>query len=276
MISAFARGARVLGDTALAARAARAADFVWNRLRDDRGALLRRWREGEAKGAGQLDDHAYLALGLIDLYGATFDPRWLERAAELAGTMIEGFWDERDGAFFESPAGDPAIKVRMKDAFDGAELAGNSIAALVLVRLGRLLDRRDWLEKAGRTFEYHSRRLSSYPAAMPQLMAAMALAAGPNRHVVIVGPPEAAETRALFSEWDRRYLPDEVLLVADGGERQRALAALAPFVAALGTIDGRAAAYVCMDYACRMPVTDPAAFGAQLDEIAAGRTGAGD
>jgi hypothetical protein len=275
MISAFARGARVLGDAALGERATSAAEFVWTHLRDARGARLRRWREGEARGAAQLDDHACLALGMIDLYGATFDPLWLARATELTEAMIAGFWDESDGAFFESPGGDPAIKVRMKDAFDGAELAGNSIAALVLVRLGRLLDRRDWLEKAERTFEYHSRRLSSYPAAMPQLMAAIALAEGPNRHIVIAGRPDAADTRALLAELDRRHLPDETVLVADGGEGQRALAALAPFVAALGTIEGRAAAYVCMDYACRLPVTDPAAFGRQLDEIVAGRTGAG-
>src|SRR5207244_7790903 len=125
MISAYARAARVLGDDAIARReyaqrATRAAEFLWERLRDPRtGALHRRWRDGEAGGQGQLDDYAYTAFGLLDLYGATFDPRWLDRARMLTAAMLERFDDLEDGGFFGSPPGDPSIKVRMKDDYDG-------------------------------------------------------------------------------------------------------------------------------------------------------------
>jgi hypothetical protein len=267
MISAFARGARVLDVPGLAACAARAAEFVWTALRDGGdGALLRRWCDGEAAGAGQLADHAAYAIGCVDLYQATHDARWLERAVAVTGVMIERFEDTAQGGFFESPPGDPSIRVRMKDGFDGAEIAGNSLAAHALQTLGALLGRRDWLERAGRAFGYYRARLAGNAWAMPRMLVAMDLAAGPARHVVVAGDPGTPDTRALIREFDRRFLPRDLLLVADGAERGRGLATLAPFTAALTPQGGRATGYVCVDHACRLPVTDAREFGALLDE----------
>jgi uncharacterized protein YyaL (SSP411 family) len=259
----------VLGDDALRARAERAATFAWEHLRDAKsGAFSRRWAAGEAGAPGQMDDYAYLALGLIDLYQAGHDPVWLDRAVQVVEAMVARFWDPKDGGFFESPAGDMRIRVRMKDGFDGAEMAGNSIAALDLQLLGTLLDRRDWLEIAHQAFDYYSRRLATGAAAMPQMLVAMELASATPRHIVIAGAPEQPDTRAMIGAFDRRFLPHDVLLLADGGARQKALAALAPFVAPLSRKNGRATAYVCVDYACRLPTDDLAAFSAQLDERA--------
>ena len=266
MISAFARGARVLGDPADAARAARAAEFVWDHLWSERGrALQRRWRDGEAAGAGQLDDYAYLTLGLADLYGATHDPRWLERAAQVTEAMVAGFYDEKDGGFWESPSGDPYVKLRMKDGFDGAEMAGNSVAALDLIVLGRLLERRDWLEKAERTLDYYARRLAGGPAAMPQMLVAMDAARSTSRHVVIAGRSGDPETRRLVAEFDRRFLPYDLLLLADPAAKAR-LERLVPFAAGLAARDGKPTAFVCVDYACRLPTSDPQVLAAQLEE----------
>ncbi len=265
MISACARGARVLGDPALAQRAARAAEFVWSRLHDERtGALKRRWRDGEAAGAGQLDDYAYYALGLTDLYGATHDPRWLERAVRVTQAQIERFYDTKAGGFWESPAGDPSVRVRMKDGFDGAEIAGNSIAALNLIVLGRLLDRRDWLAKAEQTLDYYARRLEGGPTAMPQMLVAMDAARSTSRHVVIAGDAGTPGARALVAEFDRRFLPYDVLVLADAHTRPL-LGSLVPFAAALAPRDGRPTAYVCVDYACKLPTSDPKEFASQLD-----------
>jgi len=277
MISAFARGARALQEPALAARGERAAEFLWERLRDPAtGALYRRWREGEAKGAGQLDDYAYATLGFFDLYQATFDPRWLERAVALTEAQDARFWDDKDGGFFESPAGDGSIAVRMKDSFDGAEMAGNSIAAWNLQALGTLLDRKDFRDRARRTLDYFARRLGDGAAGMPQMLVAMDLERSTVRHVVVAGGADAADTRAMIAEFDRRFLPHDALLFAGGGESQKRLAALAPFVAPLAPKNGKATAFVCVDYACRLPTTDVVAFAAQLDErgerAATGRT----
>jgi uncharacterized protein YyaL (SSP411 family) len=265
MISAFARGARVLDDDRLRERAARAADFIWDHLRDEKsGELMRRWREGESRIPGQLDDYACYALGLIDLYEATLDPRWLERAVSITEAELTRFWDDRDGGFFSSPAGDPHLRVRMKDDFDGAELAGNSVAAWNLQTLATLLDRDAWRDQVKRMLDYYARRLEHGPIAMPQMMVAMQQEQATPRHIVIAGDRDASDTRAMRREFDRRFLPHDVLLLASGDTRQR-LAGLAPFAASLEPRDGRATAYVCVHYACRLPTHDAAEFARQLD-----------
>ncbi|MFM8559475.1 MAG: thioredoxin domain-containing protein, partial [bacterium] len=166
-IAALAHGARALDEPALAARAVRAADFVWDHLRAADGTLRRRWREGEAAGEGQLDDHAYYAHACLELFVATHEPRWLERAATVTTQLVERFRDPVAGGFFETRLADPASSdaalPRLKDGFDGAEGAGNSIAAEVLWRLGALLDRPEWTEQARRSFAYHARRLAPAP-----------------------------------------------------------------------------------------------------------------
>ncbi|HTO89647.1 MAG TPA: thioredoxin domain-containing protein [Candidatus Sulfotelmatobacter sp.] len=269
MISACARGARVLNDGALAERGARAGEFVWSWMWNANSReLQRRWREGEAAMAGQLDDYANVALGFVDLYGATFEPKWLSRAAEITGAMIERFEDREAGGFFESPPGDDSIRLRLKDGHDGAELAGNSIAAQVVQALGVLLDRAAWREAANRAFAYYSRRLGEAPAMMPQMLVSMDLARATPRQVVIAGDPAAPDTRALIAEFDRRFLPHDLLLVTGEGARRRQLEELVPFVEPLVAKQGRATAYVCVEYACRLPVQDAAEFAAQLDEVA--------
>jgi len=270
MISAFARGGRALDDPALTSRARLAAEFVWTHLWDAQHAsLARRWRDGEAGGAGQLDDYADLALGYLDLYQASYDPVWLVRSVRLADQMVSRFYDAKGGGFFESPAGDPSVRLRLKDDFDGAEIAGNSVAAEVLARLAELLDRADWRLKAHATFATYARRLATHPAAMPRMLAAMMLERAATRHIVIAGDPARADARALIREFDRRFLPADLLIVTTPGARAELLKAWAPFAAELPEQGGRATAYVCVKYACQLPTTEPGAFGAQLDRRAA-------
>ena len=272
MISAFARGARALADASLAATAARAGEFIMTRMFDPAtGALLRRYRDGEAAAAGQLDDYAYMAYGCLDLYRATFDVVWLERAVALTEALIERFADDEHGGLFESPAGDPHVRVRMKSDHDGAENSGASIAALVLLALGRLLDRGGWIERAGRLLAFHAGRLERAPSAMPTMLLAMELEAGAPRHIVVTGQREDAATRALVGEFDQRYCPEDLLLLINGDATRQRLAALAPFTVALAPLHGTATAYVCIQYACRLPATDPLSFAAQLDDFAPAR-----
>ena len=267
MIAAFAHGARVLDDAALAERAVRAAEFAWTQLRDPAtGALRRHFSAGAAAGEGQLDDHACMARAFLELHAATFDARWLERAALLTEVQITRFWDEADGAFFESPEGDASVRVRMKDGFDGAELAGNSVAAGNLARLAALDPDGPWRARLNRVLDYHARRLSSAPWAMPQMLGAMDLAAHPARHVVIAGEP-SPERAALLNVARAGFRPFDDIVVVDEASRA-ALSARAPFAATLRPVGGAPTAYVCVDHACRLPVTDPAALAAQLDDPA--------
>ena len=225
MIAALAHGARTLGDPELAGRAGRAAEFVWTRLRGSDGGLRRRFRDGEAALPGQLDDHAYFARACLELYVATYEPRWLERATSITETMLARFWDDRDGAFFESPGDANGIAIRMKDGYDGAELAGNSLAAEVLWRLATLLERADWRVWAERVFTYHARRLAGAPQAMPRMLAARERASSAPRHLVIVGPRDREDTRALVRVYESGLRADDDLVVVSD-ETRDALARL--------------------------------------------------
>ena len=160
----------------------------------------------------------------------------------------------------------PSRSIRIASSPTPGSLAGNSIAALDLVVLGRLLDHPAWLERARHSFDYFSRRLAGGGAAgMPQMLVAMGTFDAITRHVVIAGDRDAADTRALIAEFDRRFLPHDRLIVSDPAHAAE-LAPLVPFAARLPRQGVHATAYVCVDYACRLPVTDPVAFGAQLDE----------
>jgi uncharacterized protein YyaL (SSP411 family) len=265
MISAMARASWILGDPALAGRAAAAARFVLDHSWNGK-ALARRWRAGEAGGLGQLDDHAFLAQGLLDLYQATFDPAWLEHAVTLADAMIAGFADTAGGGFFESPEGDPSIRVRMKDAHDGAELAGNSIALRVLLALAALTDREDYAHHAQATLDAFARRIAEHPSAMPMMLVAMIDSLAPPRHVAVVAGTAGTagdDARALVDAARVSASPRDLVLLVDEGSQVR-IAAVAPFVAPLRARDGAATAYVCVSRACHAPTTDPAALTRDL------------
>jgi uncharacterized protein YyaL (SSP411 family) len=267
MIRAFAFGATTLGDPALETRAAAAAEFAWSSLYDPgRGELKRRWREGEAAAAGQLDDYAFLAHGLLALFEANAQPLWLDRAVHLAEAMIARFADNEGGGFFESPAGDPSVRVRMKDGFDGAEMAGNSIAALVLVELGELTDRADFRSRATSTLEHYARRLGAQPLAMPQMLVAMQRAEAGARHVVIAAPGtgEDPTAAAMAREFHRGFRPNDLLVRVDERPQRARVAALAPWIGPLSARGGQATAYVCVDRVCRAPAQTVEEFAAAL------------
>ena len=263
MIRAFACGATTLDDPALTVRAERAAEFAWKSLCGaGRGDVKRRWREGEAAGVGQLDDHAFLAWGFLGLFEATAEPTWLERAVHLTERMIVRFADAAGGGFFESPAVDVSVRVRMKDAYDGAEMAGNSIAALVLLELAELTDRADLRSRARGLLDVFSGRIAGQPLAMPMMLVAMQRAEAGARHVVIAAPgagaggatPADPVVAAMARAFHAAFRPHDLLLRIDERPSRGRLAALVPWIGPLVARDDAATAYVCVDRACRAPV----------------------
>ena len=185
MISAFARAAVALDNPRDARIAAQAADFVWNELWDGTN-LKRHWKDGAADVAAFCDDYAAFARGCLDVYAATFEFKWLERAETLADRMAQLFWDEENGAWFNSSP-DPHVLVRFKEDYDGAEPAASALALEVGARLFHLLGRDDWRDKATRTGAAFASRLEQIPSAMPLLLRGQMLLDAPPQHVVIVG-----------------------------------------------------------------------------------------
>jgi hypothetical protein len=268
MISACARGHQVLGDEACLTAARRAAEFVWARLWDaGAGGLRRRWRDGEAAVPGGLADHAFLAQGLLDLYEAAFETRDLERALALTERQVALFWDEAHGGFFETAAdADPRLPVRGKEAHDGAEPAGNSVAVLNLARLARMTGRRDLENKARRTLELFAAHVARSPLALTQMWVAARFLDAPPLQVVVAGRPGAPDTRALLAAARAPFRPDKVVLLADGGAGQAWLAERHGFLREATPLDGRAAAYVCEDFVCKLPTDSPRRLAELLAE----------
>ncbi len=266
MISALARAHQVLVSAAPAgteragylAAATRAAEFIERELHDPaRGILYRTWRHGRGATEGFAEDYAFLIQGLLDLYEAGFELRWLQWAERLQATMDRLFWDEADGGYFNSTAGDPSIVLRLKEDYDGAEPAPSSVAALNLLRLAAMTGEAGLRERGRRTIDAFRAQWSRVPQAMPQILCALELALEPPRHVVLAGDPNAADFNVLAAVVHERLGPRRVLLAADGGAGQAWLARRAPWLAGMRPTGGRATAYVCEEFTCQAPTADP-------------------
>ena len=169
-----------------------------------------------------LEDYAFLIQGLLDLYEASFDVQWLSWAIRLQGQQDTLFWDAAGGGYFSTSAGRPDILVRMKDDYDGAEPAPNSIAAMNLLRLWQLTDRKEWRDKADAVFGALAVRLKRSGSALPQLASAVDFGLSTPKQIVIAGDPDGADTRALVDLVRDRFIPNKIVLLADGGRTRRA------------------------------------------------------
>jgi uncharacterized protein YyaL (SSP411 family) len=259
MISAFARAAQVLDDPGYLAAATRAAAFVRTHLTRG-GALVRSHRMGASDVEGFTDDYAFLIQGLLDLYEASLDIAWLQWAADLQVKQDAVFADNEHGGYFSVRADDPHILLRLKEDYDGAEPSPNSVSALNLLRLAQMTGNDSHRSRAEKTVAAFSAQLTKMPHAMPQMLVALDFLLAKPLQIVLSGKPGAPDTRALLREAHRFFIPHKVLLLADGGEGQRWLGERLEFIKTAVPLDEQAAAYVCENFACRRPVSDPASL----------------
>jgi uncharacterized protein YyaL (SSP411 family) len=282
MISAFAHGSQVLDSPAYLAAAVKAAEFLKSNLwvpgsqpgdagrperADDSRRLYRRWREGERGVNGTADDYAFLAQGLIDLYEASGDPRWLEWSIDLTEATLSLFYDKDNGGFFMTAEGhDKNLLLRVREEADNVEPSAASVAVTNLLRLAQFTDRKDFREAAEKTLRSFGAALEAQPRMLPQMLCALDLALAEPAQIVVTGDPAAEPTRALLREVRRRFLPNKILIVA-GGAREAALSGRIPFLKDLVVSAKEPKALVCVHYACRLPVADPAALAEQLDGL---------
>ena len=303
MISALAKGHQILGNDADAGRdgppggpretarpavapylnqATRAAEFIERELYDGAtGTLYRSWREGRSAIEGFTEDYAYLVQGLLDLYEAGFEIRWLQWAERLQTKMDEFFWDDARGGYFNSRADDPTVIVRLKEDYDGAEPAPNSVAAMNLLRLDWMMgggestkyqvprdkkkaeksqDGLSLRQRALKTLEAFRPQWGRAPQALPQMLGALELALSDPRTVVLAGDPEAEDFRALTAVLHERLGLRRAVLCVEGREGQRWLAARRLYLAEMKPLAGRATAFVCENFSCQAPVNSPSAL----------------
>jgi uncharacterized protein YyaL (SSP411 family) len=165
------------------------------------------------------------------------------------------FWDEEGGGYFSSAEGDPHLLVRLKEDYDGAEPSANSVAALNLLRFSRMFGDVDFAKKAERIFVLSGCTLEEMPAAVPQLLVALGYSISVGCQIVIAGKPEATDTAALIAAARKGFHPDQVILLADGGEGQSWLEGKIPSIAGMKPVDGKATIYRCENFTCSAPVT---------------------
>jgi uncharacterized protein YyaL (SSP411 family) len=263
MIAAFARAGRVLPDAErYLASATRAAMFLKSRMWDGK-TLLRRYRAGDASIEGYAEDYAYLIFGLLELFQAGGNPQWLEWALALQQRQDELFWDPVEGGWFSTTGTDPSVLLRLKEEYDGAEPAASSVSALNLLALAHLTGAEGFSGKAEQVIGSFGARLVSMSRGVPMMLAALSTYHAGMPQIVIVGRAEEDDTRALIDAVRSRYRPTAVTVRVDPA-RQADLSRVLPWIGAMGMRDGRATAYVCREFACRAPTTDPAALAAEL------------
>jgi uncharacterized protein YyaL (SSP411 family) len=256
MIAALAKGAQVFDRSEYGEAARRAAEFILLNMCDSEGRLLHRFREEQAAVGAHVDDYAFFIWGLLELYEATFEIRYLQSALNLNAQFLEHFWDREAGGFYFTADDGEALLLRKKEIYDGATPSGNSVAALNLLRLARMTGQADLEQRAdriGRTFSGNVRQL---PSAFTMLLTAVEFSMGSSYEVVVAGATEAQDTQQMLGALRKPFVPHKVVLFRST-DRDPEILSVAPYTEAHKSIDGRATAYVCRNYSCEVPTTDP-------------------
>jgi uncharacterized protein len=258
LLSALARAYQVFRNPTHLQHAQKTADFLRNQLYP--GRLVRSYRQGASAVPGFAEDYAFLIQGLVDLYEADFDYQWLQWAIELQSEFDQRFADPA-GGYFNTEGSAADILFRLKDDHDGAEPSANSVAAMNLIRLSRILGRSDFESNARKVISSFQEMLGHHPSAMPQMLsAADALLADPLQVVVATRTPM---DDPLLRIAQLAYQPRRILLLAG----EKGLVQQVPELRGMDLIDGRSAAYVCRNFACELPITDPEALATKLGGI---------
>ena len=255
-IAGLARAGAAFGDAETITLAAQAAQFIHDQLCTTPGkGLHRSWREGERGPKAFAIDYACLIHGLLDLYQASFDVKWLQWATALQSEMDALFLDTKNGGYYSVHTDMPNSVLRIKEDYDGAEPSPNSLAALNLVRLSALLATDTWKQQAEKIFALFGSTLQSSPSSVPVMAIAFDLHHRGKQQIVLAGDSTTPEFKALANHLHRKFLPNAALLHADGSTAQAWLATHNEAIADMKPVSGQPAAYVCQNFTCQAPVT---------------------
>src|SRR5215207_7539581 len=261
MLRSLALASRVIGREDYLEAAIKNATFIVEKLKED-GRIHRSYKGGRARFNGYLEDYAMAADGLVALYEATFDTRWLLEADALLDAVSELFWDEKKRAFYDTPADHEELVTRPRDVYDNATPSGTSVAAEVLLKLALFLDRGDYRQRAEDVLEKLAGGMEKVPSGFGRLLCALDLSTSETREVAIIGDPEAPDTRSLLETVYSGYLPNKV--VAGRSPDDDETGGLIPLLAQRPAREGKATAYVCVLFFNETPTTDPEELSRQL------------
>jgi uncharacterized protein len=262
MLAAFAEAAVVLGRADYLAAAVRNAEFLTRQMFRD-GRLLRSWKDGQARITGYLEDYSMVGVGLLALYEATFERRWLDESRRLAGEALRLFWSADRETFFDTGHDQETLVVRPRNLFDNAVPSGTSVAIDWLLRLAVVVGEEQYEAVALKALRPMADLMQRYPSGFGRYLSALDFHLGPVAEVALVWRP--GQERALAPLLDTvfgRYQPNRVVVGAAEGDPA---GAGLPLLSGRTSVDGRPTAYVCQHYVCQLPVTEPEALAHQLD-----------
>jgi uncharacterized protein YyaL (SSP411 family) len=259
MIAALAKAGAALGEDRYIRTATRAADFLLATMRSSDGRLLHRSRNGDTGIDGFLEDYAYFVWGLIELYQACFDARYLEAAVELTGRMLDDFRDEAHGGLFFTAHNSEQLIARTKEAYDGATPSGNSVAAFNLIRLSHLTGNTRFEQVTDEILRTFGDQASRHPGSHAMMLSALDIAIGPSQEIVVAAA-DRADAGEMLRTLHSTFLPRAVLLYHAQGPEGDALRGIVPFVGAQRSGSEQTAAFVCSNTVCAAPVHDAAAL----------------
>ncbi|MFW6117196.1 MAG: thioredoxin domain-containing protein [Thermoproteota archaeon] len=257
MIAALSKAGRVFQETEYLEAAEEAVQFLVEKMYNSEGKLYHRYYDGEAAVSGFLDDYAFLIWGLIELYEGTFQVKYLDLAVELTEDMIQLFWDKEGGGFYLTSEDVEDILVRKKELQDSAYPSGNSVAFLVLIRLAKLTANTEWEEKVSEMLISLSGLISKSPASYTHLMVGVDFALGPSYEVVIVGDLQNKATQKALRMLRTSFVPNKVVIFRPVNQESPEITRLAGFTKHLSGQKEGVKIYVCRNYECNLPTSDP-------------------
>lgn len=253
MISAFAKAAQVFDEKKYIEIAESAVKFILKDMTLPNGRLLHRYRNGKADVAGNLDDYSFFIAALLDLYEATFEVEYLNKALGFQNDLIKYFWDEQDGGFFFTANDSEKLLVRQKEIYDGAIPSGNSFALLNLVRLHRFTGRTEFEDKASQMIKTFSQIIKTSPSAYTQFLSGLDFYIGPSKEILLVGNDDE-KVKKFLRIFREAFIPNKVIIYKKDGIED-SLSKVADFTEAYSAIDKVAAVYVCENFSCKPPIT---------------------
>ncbi len=261
MIRGMAMGYQLTGKPEYLTACEKSAEFVLTTLSQDNGLLLRTYRAGKSHLNAYLEDYSYFIAGLIALYEASFEPRWLTEAERLAHLMIDQFGDAEGNGFFFTGKAHETLIVQSKSAYDGATPSGASMAIHSLLRLAKHLDNQGFYDKAVETLKLYFHQMEVMPSGSGQLLCELAFLLSTPKEVAIIGKKEDAKTGEMLSALHGMYLPNKIVALTDSTEDTTL-----PLLVNKSQIDNNTTAYICEDYVCKTPTTDVDTFLDMLQE----------
>ncbi|HZZ27256.1 MAG TPA: thioredoxin domain-containing protein [Pirellulales bacterium] len=270
MIDALSRAAVALSEPRYIAAAVNAANFILHDMRRSDGRLLHTWRAGKAKYDAYLDDYAALANALVSLYEATFNERYIDEAVRLAEIVLTHFADGEAGGFFYTADDHEQLIARHKDIQDSSVPSGNALMATVLVRLGKLTGRANYLEAAERTLRMAIGLLERAPTVAGQMLLAIDMLLGPTPEIVLVGNKANSDTSAILLELHRRFIPNKIVALRSptAESSQPHSIALDPLFAGKAPLSSEPTLFICENFACQAPVSGHAAAVEKIATLA--------